>query len=158
MKDEHERPTSLPTNARDGHGPTLRHHGAGARARHDETIRRLEALRSAHDVPRLGTWMTVPGTVAVGQRASPREQRLHIACSVWRVGCDLEGTDERDLLTPRGPPLFIGNGVEPVPAENFRDRSSRPPSRIGCRSRRILIDMPVHRAGRQYPKRRLRRQ
>ena len=104
MQDEHERPPRLPTDARDGHGPALRHHGAPAGARHDETIRRLEALRSAHDVPRFGTWMTVPGTVAVGLWASPREQRHHIACGVWCVGCDLEGTDKRDLLAPRGPP------------------------------------------------------
>src|SRR5678815_1493952 len=145
MKNEHERTTSLCTDAGNGHGPPFRHHRAAARARHDETIGRLEALRSAHDVPRLWTRMTVAAAVAVGLWTTWWKQRFHVARRVRSVGRDVERTNARDLLTRAGPPLRIGNRVEPVSIEDVRDRSSRPARRFGSGPCRELVDMPVQR-------------
>ena len=123
MQDEHERPPSLPTDARDGHGPAVRHHRASARARHDETIRCLEALRSAHDIPRFGTWMTVAGTVAVGLgpaqgKAPPYSGRCR-ACRLRPRGGPISAT----LLRPLRAPLSFGNRVKPIDGR-------RPPRRL----------------------------
>src|SRR5262245_64100125 len=114
MKNEHERTTSLCTDAGNGHGPPFRHHRAVARARHDETIGRLEALRSAHDIPGLGTRMTMAAAVAVGLWTTCWKKRFHVARRVRRVGRDVERTNPRDLLARGWPPLGIGNRVEPV--------------------------------------------
>src|SRR5262245_57445128 len=155
MENEHKRATSLCTDAGNGHGPSFRHHRAAARARHDETIGRLETLRSAHDIPRLGTRMTVAAAVAVGLWTTWWKKRFHVARRVCSVGRDVERTNARDLLTGAGPPLGIGYRVEPVSIENVRDRSPRPARCFGRGPCRKLVDMPIERSTRQDAERRL---
>src|SRR5262245_35181864 len=104
----------MSTSARRVSAPTLEMamghpSGAVARARHDETIGRLEALRSTQDIPGLGTRMTVAAAVAIGLWTTWWKQRFHIARRVRSVGRDVERTNARDLLTGEWLPLTIGN-------------------------------------------------
>src|SRR5262245_52073317 len=97
MKDEHDGAARFRAGIRNRHGQPLRNQCGPTGTCGDDTLRRFQTLRAAHDVPGFGAWMAMTWT-ADGLRARG-EHRLHVPSRVWLIRPNDERPNDGDLFS-----------------------------------------------------------
>ena len=113
MKYEHHSTPSLRADTGHGHRPTLWNHRGPTCTHHDETVRCLQTLRAAQDVPRFRARVTMTGAILRRLNAR-RNLGLHVSCCVGQVCLHDERPDDCDPLTTGRTPALLRDGKEPV--------------------------------------------
>ena len=113
MKNEQDGAAHFRADTGHGHRPALWHHCGPTGAHHDETVRRLQTLRAAQDVPGFRAWMAMTGSAA-GRLCAGRKNRLHVASRVGLTARYQERSNSGDSVSGCGAPAFLSDRKEPM--------------------------------------------
>ena len=145
MKDKQDGSPRLRADTRQGHRRPFWHDDSLACMRYREAFWRLQALRAAHQIPRLWSRVTMNGC-----SHSWCASGLHITSRV-RLACGYrKWADRCHMLALGGMPVLVRDSVEPYFTKRFNDTPIRSSICLGCCTGRIVVQMPVQGRWRQY--------